>query len=592
MRLTTVEIQNYRSLFGDDENKNQLKLELADGLNTIVGPNNVGKSNIFRALAVALDPDYRFDRKKDMPAQAVWAKPTITLTFQIEGPRTSSEATLLRYLEAYEKAVNEKAKASFASKGIVRYRVVIEGGPDSVGARREGFLAAGAGGRVLQDDDPLLRKAVAQFGRCFHFVYIESGQSLSSLLEGKFRDILRSVLKEQLSAQYAEVEKARASYVQGIRTGLLEPLTGRIGAELKDLFPEILSVTLNPEVGDLEQTLTHMGVSVTDTAPTELAEKGTGVRGGVLVAILRHLADEGKRSMLFAVEEPEAFLHPAAQECLREDLEAIADLKPVSLLIATHSPFVVSRRPNSKIFCISKSALGRTVVSAEAAGDSPHAPTLGSLFRDRLVIDVLDRARSLPAGAKAILVVEGYTDERYLRTAARFVGDGRQLDEVAIVLAGAGYDAPAGGASMAVMQALVARSTSDLPVVALFDNDAEGNEAFKTLKKISVKTGDWTKGKNLLQYSDAIAGATSGGFEWEAEDLWPEKLMKDFVDASGENLVLTGKNKRPQPVGGWQYSINAASKASLADFLDKGVGAGDVTHWAQLITKIRDGAGI
>ena len=49
MKLATIEIQNYRSLFGDDDNKNHLRLELADGINTIVGPNNVGKSTIGRA---------------------------------------------------------------------------------------------------------------------------------------------------------------------------------------------------------------------------------------------------------------------------------------------------------------------------------------------------------------------------------------------------------------------------------------------------------------------------------------------------------------------------------------------------------------
>ena len=592
MKLVTLEIQNYRSLFGDAEGKNQLCLDLADGMNTIVGPNNCGKSNIFRALAVALDPKFQFDRKQDMPAQAVWAKPTITLTFQIGKSPTSSERTLLKHLNVYEKAANPKARATFASERKVKYRVTIEGGLDSLGSRRETFIASGAGARTLPSDDPRSEKVVAQLKRCFHFVYIQSGQSLASLLEGKFRDILRSVLKEQLSAEYNDAEKSRSAYVEGIQTGLLKPLTDRIGMELKDLFPEVTSVQLRPEVGQLEQTLTRMGVTITDSVSTDLADKGTGVRGGVVVAMLRHLADEGRRSLLFAVEEPETFLHPAAQESLREDLEALAKRAHVSLLVTTHSPFVVSRSETARVFSLAKDATGRTFLAQSAAGNEAHAGALGALFRSRLVVDVLDRAAQIPQGTAAIVVVEGYTDEQYLRIVDGLLPGPSRLRDVAIVQAGIGVgDGQQGGAALAVMQALVARATSGLPVVALFDNDSEGNAAAEALRKIRPKTGDWQERKTLLQYSVAIPNASSQ-FAYEAEDLWPDKLVKAFVDQAGEDSVLTGKQKRPNPFGGWQYSLTAAAKGQFVDYLRTHATAADGQLWAELFKFIRAGAGL
>ena len=380
--------------------------------------------------------------------------------------------------------------------------------------------------------------------------------------------------------------------MSGIRSGLLEPLTSRIAVELRDLFPEITEVQLNPEVADLEKTLTNMTVSVSDSAITDLADKGTGVRGGVLVAILRHLADEGRRTMLFAVEEPEAFLHPAAQECLREDLEALAERRNVSLLTTTHSPFVVSRHPTARVFSLAKESNGRTFLAASARGDEPHAPALGALFRDRLVVDVLDRARRLSPGAACILVVEGYTDEAYLRSADRLLGGPSRLADIAIVQAGAGLGTPAGGAALAVMQSLVAKATSQLPVVALFDNDSEGNEAFATLKKISNKTGDWCKGKTLLQYGMAIPNSESTAFAWEAEDLWPDHLLERFVKEVGEENVLQGKIAKPKAIGGWQYSIKATAKGDLAAFLGKHATAEDAASWERLIAKIRAGAGL
>jgi putative ATP-dependent endonuclease of OLD family len=56
MKLERIEIKNYRSLFHDYDARSSFTLDLGDGVNAIAGPNNVGKSNVFRALALALDP--------------------------------------------------------------------------------------------------------------------------------------------------------------------------------------------------------------------------------------------------------------------------------------------------------------------------------------------------------------------------------------------------------------------------------------------------------------------------------------------------------------------------------------------------------
>jgi len=48
-------IKDFRSLAGRHE------FDLASGLNYFVGPNNVGKSNVLRAIELALDPDSSYD---------------------------------------------------------------------------------------------------------------------------------------------------------------------------------------------------------------------------------------------------------------------------------------------------------------------------------------------------------------------------------------------------------------------------------------------------------------------------------------------------------------------------------------------------
>jgi predicted ATP-dependent endonuclease of OLD family len=57
MKLRSVTIKNFRSIFAD-EDKRPLKLDFSDGANFLVGPNNAGKSNVLRAVGLALDPSY------------------------------------------------------------------------------------------------------------------------------------------------------------------------------------------------------------------------------------------------------------------------------------------------------------------------------------------------------------------------------------------------------------------------------------------------------------------------------------------------------------------------------------------------------
>ena len=118
MKLETIEIKNYRSLFHDYEDGQSFRIDLADGMNTLIGANNVGKSNVFRALALALDEDFIFDRSSDMPSAWAWSKPTITLSFRVPSRgRAFREKTLLKYLDQYERAVN-KDRLTYAQEGL------------------------------------------------------------------------------------------------------------------------------------------------------------------------------------------------------------------------------------------------------------------------------------------------------------------------------------------------------------------------------------------------------------------------------------------------------------------------------------------
>lgn len=588
MKLAKIEIKNYRSLYYDYDNKSSFTLDLSGGVNAITGPNNAGKSNIFRALALALDPDFEYDRRVDMAQIGKWSKPVVTLTFKVTADRPPSrERTLLKRLDRYERAANPEVKRTYADDGEVRLRATIEGGDTGSGVRRCVFVARQAGALSLADDDPLTVRAFEQFQKCLQFVVIRSGESLESLLEGRFSEVLHTSLRDDLAAEFDAANESRNTYVEALQSGVLLKLRDRLGEELGDLFPEVSAVTLEPGVRPLEATLMRMQVQVEDAAVTDLADKGTGVRGGLIVAILQHLAETSPRSIVFAVEEPESFLHPAAQESLREDLEALSTRPDVTLLVTTHSPHIASRQPESKTFAIQKHEDGRTALGAEASGDEPLADALGGLFRNATIVGALDRAAHIPSAAQAILVVEGETDRSWLQLAAKRSGRPELLDGLVVYAAGDGmHQAGAGGAPLVVMQGLILKAVSGLPVGVLLDNDESGQRAAATLRQISERTKTWTERKQVFSYRHAIPHS-SKDFPYEAEDLWPDHLHRRFIETLDESQW--GKRPRPKPFGGSHYDYHAKVKAELAEHLEASVRKRDCTHWTDLLELIRGG---
>src|SRR5262245_2681176 len=103
MKLTSLSVRNFRSYSNAQGEPH--KLSLGKGLNVLVGPNNCGKSNLLRAVALALQESggSDFDPAYDVPCQLSWAYPAMTLGWHSDG-KTSVEKTLLNLLEEYEQS--------------------------------------------------------------------------------------------------------------------------------------------------------------------------------------------------------------------------------------------------------------------------------------------------------------------------------------------------------------------------------------------------------------------------------------------------------------------------------------------------------
>jgi predicted ATP-dependent endonuclease of OLD family len=316
IKVASVEIKSYRSV------PDRLRLSLAAGPNTLVGPNNVGKSNVVRALGLAFGEGAEaFDLERDVPASKSWGRPNVTLDLAIVPPIRSVERTLLRYAEEVEQNVfadqeGDAGHATYASHRRLRFRVKY-----SRTGRSEYLVTRGAGDRRATPE--LNDRAIRQLRTCLRFVLIKSGEDVAAFLRGRFSEVLANVLEENFWEKLSEARDTREEYIQDLESTLFGPLGDQVRREMCELVPELQNVELRPQVPSIEDTIGNADVRLTDIAETDLEGKGTGLRGGLLVAMLKYLSEESRRSLVLAVEEPESFLHPTAQETIREDLEHV-----------------------------------------------------------------------------------------------------------------------------------------------------------------------------------------------------------------------------------------------------------------------------
>ncbi|WP_341358359.1 AAA family ATPase [Georgenia sp. M64] len=554
MKLTHVRIKDFRSFSGEHE------FAMSTGVNYFVGPNNCGKSNLLRAVELALDPDSTYLPERDRPARQVSLgappKTRITLTFEVGN--TGPEKTLLSRARDYELRLRETRANStstiqtYADDSQIRMVAAFGTG----GTRQTTFQAKGLGAGYLPAESPENVKLEAQFRKVVRFAVVHSGEDLQSLLAGKFREILQMVIADHLSEELTKAQEARSMYLAALQKELLEPLRSQIHARVTGMFPEITVADLVPDVPTVAQTISSVDVQLGDAMTTQLSEKGTGVRGTVLVSMLQYLAEQSRRSLVLAVEEPEAFLHPGAQESIRGELEKLASRADVTLVVTTHSPYVISRYEQAQITELQKSPDGTTGKAGAALGNELRSKLLGALYRDVESAEIVERSLAVPENTRAVVVTEGYTDGLFLELVCKAVERADVVDGLHFI--------PAGSAAKVVLQALTTRSATGVPVLALLDHDDQGRAARDKLKAF-----DWNPKSELVSLSSWPGGCKK--HDIEIEDLLPQKAVAKLVMQLGEDAALDGKEKcgahwHLRPTKEWKD----AAISRLESYLTKG----------------------
>ncbi|MGW0418024.1 ATP-dependent nuclease [Streptomyces sp. NPDC003015] len=383
MKLSGLSVKNYRSI------KQTPRLNLGD-LGVLVGPNNEGKSNILRAAVMGM----RIIRRFGYPVGS--ARTTV--------PRLRS-STYYDWFDDYPKDLQEKTpggstiidfwfdlndeeKKTFKDQIGVSLKTEL---PIRLTVNKYAEFTVRKQGPGKETLNKKSGQVASFVGRRLHIEYVGSVRTAADAT-GMIRDMLRDRISDALDAEQYESLVGQLSVAV---SEALRPLASEIEETLKDFIPDISDVSIQLTESDiLDGLIGETKVLVNDGAETDLRYKGDGVQSLAALAIARKVADSGRRSLILAIEEPEAHLHPSAVHRLRQVVNEIASKQQV--IYTTHSPLMVDR------FKISNNIIVRGSKAAPAKSLNELRETLGVRTSDNL------------ASANLVLVVEGLTDRNSL----------------------------------------------------------------------------------------------------------------------------------------------------------------------------------
>ncbi|MGE5282140.1 MAG: ATP-dependent nuclease [Chloroflexota bacterium] len=228
---------------------------------------------------------------------------------------------------------------------------------------------------------------------------LEKLASLERLL-----DTMESVLIRRTAGNPSAVQKAFATKIEDVEKVVKEALDESAKSIGEDLPFQDGSVTFSlPEPRfALRGMLQAAAIESLDGTRVPVADRGTGFQSALVLGMLRYVAErEGQNAgnVLFAIEEPEAFLHPQTQRAMTQVLRGIAS--DAQVLVTTHSPVVVD---TFKLGQIARLPL-------EPSGTDYHwrPPKLDDAQEGRLT-RYCSAANSELVFANAVILVEGESD--------------------------------------------------------------------------------------------------------------------------------------------------------------------------------------
>lgn len=384
MRLSSFSIVNYRSI------TNARKIQ-TNNMTVLVGKNNEGKSNILRALTLAMDimkiyssdprslrlsANYlkartRYDWNRDYPLSLQERYPNGFSSIELDFELNTADISAIRAL------------TGIRLSGHIPVRVSINHSSVKIDIPKSGTPAFSNVENKLKIIEYVCFK--------IDFNFIPAVRTEHDALR-----VVESLIEKQLSTLESNEEYSEAmKTIERLQQRVLNNISAQLVAPLQEFLPSVRDVQIHLKNDQHRPNFRRSAeVVINDGTPTPLQQKGDGIKSLTALAML-NIPTSRDRVSVIAIEEPESHLHPESARQLYETINALSANHQV--VLTTHSPLFVNRS-NLKENIIVDSGKASPVKKIKDIRD-----VLGTKVSDNLI------------NAENVLVVEGEDDEIVLR---------------------------------------------------------------------------------------------------------------------------------------------------------------------------------
>lgn len=376
MKLVEFSVTNYRSITSAH------KINL-DNLTVLVGKNNEGKSNVLKALNVAMTSVIYHSRKQKgvhINYKSIYEWETdFPIQYQNRNNRLESVFRLnFRLNEEELSAFHQITKIRGNEDIPIEVRIGKNGTPK--------ILVPKKGTSSYNEKSDLITMFISER---ISFNYIKAVRTESMAINE-----LQSAIYEELTELYQKDEYVKAlEKIDKLEQKVLDRISRQIIHPLKTFLPYLNSVSIKRDSYRFDRPLreySRYDVIIDDGLATSISNKGDGIKSLVTMAILQDKKNSTGASVI-AIEEPESHLHPGAMHSLVDVINKMAENNQV--IISTHNPlFVRQNRIASNIIV-----------------DKGNARPAKNITEIRNTLDIWPSDNLM--GARFFIVVEGEADK-------------------------------------------------------------------------------------------------------------------------------------------------------------------------------------
>lgn len=345
MKIKQIEIHNFRSI-------KSAKFKLND-YSLLMGENNAGKSNVFRALRIFYEDNLKYDEKTDFPK---FQTDDNESWIEIEYKTNADEQETLKDEYKDENGILKVRKILKTQND--KFKPLIKSNQSNIFAYKNGELSTNYfyGAKNISQ---------SKLGKVIFIPEISKvDDNLKMSGPSPLREMINFVVKKVITKSES-FNKLNQSF---------ETFNNEFKSEAKDDFSiDELEKDINKEV---ESWNINFGLNINPIKPTDIVKNlvshyvqdgnlgnktvsidsfGQGLQRHLIYTLLKlstKYVDNSKTDTkkefnpdftFILFEEPEAFLHPSQQEKININLQILSKEENQQILITTHSPIFVSK---------------------------------------------------------------------------------------------------------------------------------------------------------------------------------------------------------------------------------------------------------